>query len=502
MLIVLLILFALSLLALATIHTSDTDMTIAGNHTKRTQAFLAAEAGMARADYILSSNPDMTNRDSLTAQINDDTLLPNAHFRVSMGNTLPQRQVVATGVSNPGEAVIQVEYRHRLNPYNIWNNAIFAGHGQNGNSIGGNVGVHGSVHILGDGEPFTDSNGDGNWDIGEPYTDANHDGAYDPPLDPATAALDMTGTATLSNNYSGLPAVLASRTPTLPTYDYQGESVQSIESELRVKNGNVILDGNAKVGQPNATGGSPAIKEQMDGVYVTDGFSGSSASAGVFSDNGYTNGYDLGDLPVKMPNLDAPYTDSLGVTHASYMSYLRSNALVIPGNLTIQSGVAVAPIANAFGSVSVDALGNMTISGVVYVEGNVVVQGGSAVKYDGRFTLVSEGDTHINTDFYSKDMFPTDDVAGVISYGRIELGTAGGAAQLNLQGAFFAQEEVINGKQNNLTGSIVGNYFSMSQVPNIFQVPSLVDNLPPGMPGGEVYRRIWWRVARSWVELG
>ena len=506
MLIVLGILLALSMIALVSIQTSDTEMSVAGNHTRRTRAFLAAEAGMARADYIFRSNPKKKAADSLLGLMNTDTLLPNAHFKIAMDTTLPLRRVRATGYSNDGDAAVQVLYAYGNNPVNIWNNAVFSGHGQDGIAIKGNVGIHGSIHILGDGEPFTDLNGDGDWDPGEPYSDSNLDGGYDAPLTPGQPALDMTGTAALSNNYAGLPAILAGRAPALPTVTFGGETVQTLQGELRVKNGNVLLDGSAKIGQPNVTGGTPALKETMDGVYVTDGFTGSTADDGVYSDNGYGSTYDLEDVPVKMPSLDDPYTDLLGNYYPTYMNYLKANALIVPGDLSIEAGTARPLVSNGFGSISVDASGNLVLSGIVYVQGSVNIYDGDsnkmAIQYQGKATLVAEGNVSINTHLYAKTMFPTTDVLGVVAHGSMGIGTSGGSSQLNLQGAFFAQEEILNGKQNKIMGTIVANSFGMENVPDIYEVPALAQNLSPRMPGADdVDVFAWRRVPRSWVEL-
>ena len=69
-------------------------------------------------------------------------------------------------------------------------------------------------------------------------------------------------------------------------------------------------------------------------------------------------------------------------------------------------------------------------------------------------------------------------------------------------GAFFAQEEVVTAKQTQLAGTLVSNYFAATQVPDIYQVPELVKNLPPGMPGtDDVILYTWQRVPKSWVEL-
>ena len=57
---------------------------------------------------------------------------------------------------------------------NVWRNALFAGTGQAGGLISGNVSVHGSVHLLGD-------------DLLEGVE--------------ALEALDMGGTSLIHNNY-------------------------------------------------------------------------------------------------------------------------------------------------------------------------------------------------------------------------------------------------------------------------------------------------------------
>jgi hypothetical protein len=495
------ILFALSLISIVAVKSGETEMEIAGNKTKKTQAFLAAEAGMAYADHVMAKYAHLTKRDTLVTLINAGSVLDNALFDVTMDTTLPLRRVIAVGRSIPGGVSgIQATYRHGLNPYNIWNNAVFAGHGQNQRSIRGNAGLHGSIHILGDGEKFTDSNGNGKRDAGEPYVDANHDGTYDGPLTADSIALSMDGTATLGNNYTGMAATLQSHMPALPTVSHQGETVQTLEASLRVKNGKVVLDGTGTVGQPNAAGGSPAIKETFDGTYVSDGFGGSLGAAGVYSDNGSGQKYDLDPGTLQMPNLDDPYTDSYGNSYASYMAYLKANALVVSGDLNINKGTSIPLLSSGKGSLSLDNSGNIVASGIIYVTGNVSLKSPDLLEYDGRFTIVCEGDMTIDADFHPKGQFATDDVAGLISYGRTTLGAV--KAQLELAAAIYAQEEVIVSKQTQMAGTLVSNYFGCTQVPDIYQVPSLTKNLPPSMPGSaDVPAYTWKRVPKSWVEL-
>lgn len=494
------ILLVVSLIAMTSIQTSRVEIDIAGNMVKRSQALLVAEAGLAQTDAVLRSHPKQQSADTLMQLINATPHLSNASFSVAMESALPLRKVISVGRGLESEAAVQVTYRYGLNPHNIWNNVLFAGHGQDGKSIRGNTGIHGSVHILGNGELFKDLNANGVWDSGEPYTDANHDGSYDFPLTPDSLALNMTGSSFISNNYAGMPAVLSTRVPPLPVVPYAGESVQSLSAELRVQHGYVSLDGSANVGFPNSAGGTPAIKETLDAVWVNDGWGGSAGTGSVHSDNGYQDPYDFDEAGPSMPNLDAPYVDKDGVSHPSYMSYLQANALVIPGDLQIRCGSALPLMSDTHGMISVDGSGSLVASGVIYVQGNIDIIGECPIEYSGRFTLVSEGDTHIDTDFYSNDMFATKDVAGIVSYQKLELGVD--ASQLRLAGAFFAQEEVSTAKQTQIAGSVVSNFFDLQQVPDIYQVPELVRHLPPGMPGADdFYVYSWRRVPNSWTEL-
>jgi hypothetical protein len=182
------------------------------------------------------------------------------------------------------------------------------------------------------------------------------------------------------------------------------------------------------------------------------------------------------------------------------MTYLKSNALVIPGDLVLEEGVPQTLISGGGGSIVMDAAGNLTVSGMVYVEGDIIMKGENPIEYDGRFTLISEGNVTMDADFLSKGTFPTDDAAGVIAHGSMRLGAD--KSHLDLMGAFFSQEEIITAKQTSLAGTLVSNYFGATQVPDIYQVPELSKNMPPGMPGADdVYMYAWQKVPKSWVEL-
>jgi len=526
------VLLMLGLIGIAVIRTSVTDMDISKALTDKSKSFYVADGGLEYAISTMQASPKIVDADSVMKFLLTDTALGDGYFKISMDNLYPIRTITSVGYDQAGESAVAMSLRHRRNPINPWDNAIFAGVGQSGRAIAGNVDFHGSVHILGDGEDFTDDNGngkwddadtftdlngdgvwqpgeplttdadgDGKWDPAEPYVDDNGNGAYDETLTATDLSFDATGTAAIMNNYEGIGATLESRIPPLTTIPFNGEDVYSLDAELRVKHGMVNLSGTALVGDEDVSGGSPAIKETMDGVYVNDGFGGDAGTGNVYSDNGTSETYDLGDA-ITFPSLN----DSIS-GYPDHRSYLKDNALVISGDLTLTPGVSYSA-SGPKGSLTVDAAGNITISGIVVVTGSVYfTQGGGKLGkapfvYDGRGTLAAAGDMHINNSIITKGTFPTDDVMGFIAYHNMEIGTADYASQLDLMGAFYAQQQISNAHQNQIAGTIMSNYFSVADVPSIYQVPALVDNLPPGMPGGAtIFTYIWKPLASTWHEL-
>jgi hypothetical protein len=482
----------------------------------------------------MGQNGSVTANDTLLQFISPYSTMPYGSFTITLAGAVPFKTVTSVGNASDGEAAVQVTMRRRRAP-SIWNNVMFAGSGQQGNAINGNVAYHGPLTILGDGEDFTDANGNGNWDDADQYTDNNGNGLWDPgePLttdtdgdgfwDPAELYVDdngnslydgtltatdlaaaMGGTAGMYNNYAGMPASLSSRIPALDQILFNGEMVYTLDAELRVKHGVVNLNGTALIGQPDLTGGSPAIKETIDGAYVNDGWGGTGGTNNVNSDNGYSNTYDLGD-DLSFPSLLNPYTDpNTGTTYPNYESWIAANSLVIAGDLHLSPGTAYGGSSNAYGSISMDNNGDLNISGIIYVTGNVYFDknGNSSIIYDGKGTIVSGGDMHVNTkSILSKNDFPTDDVLGFLSTQSMYIGTGAGASQMDLMGAFFAQNKVENAKQNHLAGTMVSNYFDVDNVPDFYFVPKLLDNLPPGMPGGGAGGWVYKKVAGTWREL-
>ncbi len=374
---------------------------------------------------------------------------------------------------------------------NIWQNAIFAGSGQAGNLINGNVAIHGSVHLLGN------SLGAGGV---------------------AIAALDMSGTSLIHNNYEGLSVDLAGRVPALPNTSFNGQNVGSLSAKLRVKNGLVGMSGNSEIGQPNNAGNT--YKETMDGVYVNDGWTGNSVDANgdpknVYSDNGWDNGYDLGNA-VPFPT----YANDGGQNHLSY--YLQKDAdttkglqYEYTGDLTIKpSGgnffwdatTNTTVVNKAIGTNGMptkaqlnsnhyyvwydDTTRTMVVNGRIPVKGNInLIAGNGAgnklINYEGKGTMLAYdpnnaggGDVTIDANLKTT-AFPGTNLFGIHAQDDMSIGIS---SQLEIMGGFYAQDGIVVNKQTTIMGTIVGNYFDMGgQVPKIYQVPALANQWTANM---------------------
>jgi len=342
-----------------------------------------------------------------------------------------------------------------------WNYAIFAGRGAAGAMVNGNVDIRGSVLILGSG------------------------------LNPGDLAIDLGGTAEfVGNNYRTLAAALKAKVPPLPTVVIGGETVETLNAKLHVKRGIIGLSGSSTVGEINVAGN--AYKETADGVFTNDGFGGNQGALSVHSDNGTTNAYDLGEA-VRFPSLSDPY-----MGYSTYQEYLRNNALVLTNQLNNVTSTSVFSYSNANGSISMDGAGNLTISGIVYVDGGNsvnLVDKGKTINYTGKGSILSTGNVQVDVNLLTagNNSFPNNNI-GFMTPNNITLGTT---AQMDAMGLFYAENQIICSKQTDILGTFVSNYFNMgTNVPAIYQVPEVINHLPPGMIGGNTY----WYTIVGWIK--
>lgn len=412
--------------------------------------------------------------------------------------------VYGIGKNADDQRAAEVVYKAR--DVNVWRNAIFAGAGQAGGLVNGNVSIHGSVHLLGN-----------QLLVGVP----------------ALAAIDLSGTSLIHNNYVDIPADLLARVPALPVVNFGNENVTSLEANLRVKKGLVGMSGNSEIGEPNVTGNS--VKETMDGVYVNDGYTGTAVTAdgsrgdpnSLWSDNGWDELYDLGDK-VSLPTLQDPWREpsngatiinpvtGIPYTHEDYFnqvlvanptnpsdgsyagdmtidargSNLYWNATTNTKSTTLPAALPPSTDDYVYFNASTNVL---RINGQIKVAGKLIFTGQGndrTINYSGRGAFLTYDNVTIDTDLVSCNngnaadtagSFPVNNIVGIMTSKSM---TVGSTAQCKIMGAFYAQEKIATAKQTHVMGTFVSNYFDMgTNVPNIYQVPALADNLPLGMIG-------------------
>ena len=383
-----------------------------------------------------------------------------------------------------------------------WDNAIYAGFGQNGNLINGNVSIHGSVHILGN-----------ETDIGD-------------------VVFDLSGTAKVYNNYDGMPSALENNLSADPGEKFNGLEInddgdETLNSKVRVKNGMVSINGNSSLGQTSADAGSKAT---VDAVYANNEWTGNQVKKGipkagkVNSDNGWTADYtddpnysagntdtypffsDIVDVDTGQVYFDP--ADATSFYHVDQTPYQGTINLEVGDTSTnfyynSSTGDGTANIGNTPGSggmptyAEVSTLaGNdefvvwfdadaqvLVVNGRVAVNGDVLINSGNgagnaSLDYEGKGSMLAYddgsggGNVEISADMYTTD-FPTGNAIGIMAEYDFTIGTS---SQMDLMGGFYAQGTVSMDKQTELAGTIIGSNFDLgSNVPSIYQVPELVD---------------------------
>ena len=341
-------------------------------------------------------------------------------------------------------------------------------------------------------------------------------------LSSSDIVIDLSGTAGVGNNYKDMDTDLLSRVPSLPPTTFNEEEVESLNAKLRVKHGKVNLSGTATVGDPDEQ--LNGYKETIDGVYVTDGFGGNKGESNVYSDNGTDQPYDLGEGTLDFPTLDDLYIDpetgnifkdeyEQTYTYLQYYEKYGLNITEIHEKFNLVSSISSdtesftigsKEVPNEYGKINYidwnQTSGILQIGGIICVDNadGLVIgkvreeeEEEETIIFDGKGTLVSaypEADIFIHDHLLSNGEFPTEDSLGLISAGDINVATGEWDNHLNIMGAFYAENTITMAKQTELAGTFVSNYIDMgNEVPSIYQVPELINNMPPGMPGATTY---------------
>ncbi|MHC2994426.1 MAG: pilus assembly PilX N-terminal domain-containing protein [Candidatus Atribacteria bacterium] len=502
--------FILVTLAVVLLTMTINDTKLSALQRDSTKAFYIAEAGIERTLYNLKkdfeSSEDWNDDDGGIKIINGYTLENTSGFQrieyiagydVTFGEgtytvSLKINSSNYVTIKSKGEydnSIRYVKVDAKIEKLSIWDNAICGGSGLPGAIISGNAEFRGSLHLLGEGLSSDD------------------------------IAIDLSGTAGVGNNYEGMDTELLSRVPDLPKTTFNGEEVEFLNAKLRVKHGKVKLSGAAYIGKPDVPSGDPLIKETLQGVYVTDGFIGGVLDNNIHSDNGMENGYDLGGVDIVFPSLYDPYEDDVNYT---YLDYLKDTGLEVVdfdvNNEGIQNVISADTPDFEYGAPGGNhimwdqASGTLTIEGIIWVDNVDGLEIGKVrtndledeqtIIFAGKGTLVSANsaaDISIHDHLLANVTFPTADSLGLISAYDINVATGEFDDNLNVMGAFYAENKIRMAKQTELAGTFVSDYIDMGdQVPSIYQVPELINNIPPGMPGATI---TYFLYTNNWHEI-
>jgi len=507
LIVALMFLTLLSVLGAAGIMTSTMDMKIACANRSAAKALHIAEAGLTRAEAELINDLD-TYQDIANATFNATSgaidltgLLSSTSFytvfnAISFGEgsyTIEFKNYEPDPITQPGvydpttvwarsigtgpnSSTVTLERYLSAENLSPWNNAIFAGGGGAGQPLNGNIDIAGSIHVLGNGHIPTDIVVDSQ--TGQFY---NRNNLMD---------------ATLANTIAG-------------------GTTTDLNAKFRIKTGRM------QFGAASGFIGEAACP--FKGIYVQDGTDVAPAdgtnddiingSGKLHADEGATSAeaYDLGDLSIPMPTIDTVYlnANSLDLTGTTDVTGgppnndpnsatadgkpekgLIAGALELtveykPGGATWYYP-DIEQYDGASWAVSTNGIRFDSNTNVLEIKGIVKVTTlniSDDIKIDGKGTIYTTGTTNIDGDILpnGNGTYPTTNCLGVVS--TLDM-TLPSSSQKLLTGAYFTAGQAVSSKQNELAGTIVCQGFNITnQVPKIWQVPSLANNLPPGMPG-------------------
>lgn len=501
LLIILLLMVMMTLLGLSGIITTNTDVLISANYYGSYRALNLAEAGLERVmvdilwdlwqDQNISNTNFYQSGSSTPLIISPFPPASNSFYTVFSGSlgdgtytvefknvgvspnfSSTEIFVRSTGLTTNNSKKVIESYLATEN-VNPWNNAIFANRNGSGVPINGNVNVGGSVHILGNGiSPCYPSNlGTSN-----------------------TAVYIQTGNIFNGHINGGSGNNID---PLLESYiNYIGWDKNNLNAKFRVQRGCVDMHtGSGTIGKStNSVKGiyvGNGNDANNDGVNddIVGGINGGSGQ-NLFSKNSTWSAYDLGNK-VTFPSIDVAWLDAHSLNGATgcpatpggYMEITNST-----GNFSCTNGANTIIWDNASRT--------LTVNGVIKLD---EIRIRTDIKYSGRGTLYCSNpskEVRIEGNILPVALasYPTTHVMGMIAAGDVRFDRS----QLRAAGAFYSAKMITPQQQTEVAGTLVCDQFNLgSQVPKVWQVPSLANNLPPGMPGS---LPLWGFTTKRWRE--
>ena len=216
----------------------------------QTQAFYLAEAGMERASYEQAANnytgsmqtgdysvdvvdwigDGLDNDNNGTA----DDMAEAGYYTIESTGTVGGETVTLKSVALGASEAHELFYHHAIYVANTSGDPAYtfelAGVGGDADDIDGDIYVNGNIDVTDNAtvttpEPFTDQNGNGEWDEGEPYTDENASGFYDFGIEATGAIAGVPGVAGNS------PVI---NPPEIWNIDYQGMADVDVAYEFSI----------------------------------------------------------------------------------------------------------------------------------------------------------------------------------------------------------------------------------------------------------------------------
>lgn len=443
------------------------------------RAFFDAEAGISHAMDDLNEQ-NSGNLGSQTAPIDYQG---GQYYVSTVDNGDQTYTITSVGIVNNTRSTVTSVVERTVKSF--WDNAIIAGPGASGGVINGNTTVHGGMFIFGE----------------------NADGTGD--LDPTDVTFAFSGSGGAKDNYQDLSSTLAGKIPPL-------SSSYPLQTEIRVKNGQMDFSGTGSLGQ--ASGGTT---DAVDGVYTGAGtYGGNQGVTNVFSDNGAYTGYDVPDS-ITLPSIDEPYVDpATGSSYTDYQAFVAANGLDLDDALDAQGTSLEALFTGATNTGSIGAgqehvinedtasfsayngatwetstnrirwtpsTALLELDGVIRMSSVTIGKKNKSISYKGRATIYvwssgsGSGWIDIHGNLLPQTTFPTVDVLGLVARDEVQIAEGNGDSQTEMAAVIFAENEITMAKQNQIGGTIISNYFDVGQnVPQLFATPTLKDNLPPG----------------------